>query len=155
MSSTGLDDEGRLISNQSLRTSTINLQSAAGLTLQQMSTINGHIDPNTARYRHCYESSSSILLLSRIYMRGDAESMAKHGASIQGAATGLPVASLPDFGEVRLRDGTMVRPRSVLTTTETGQGLVSVVEQSIADTVVPETLDITSGELYNFSAPPS
>jgi len=133
MSSTGLDDEGRLISNQSLRTSTINLQSAAGLTLQQMSTINGHIDPNTAR----------------IYMRGDAESMAKHGASIQGAATGLPVASLPDFGEVRLRDGTMVRPRSVLTTTETGQGLVSVVEQSIADTVVPETLDITADKRFH------
>ena len=88
-------------------------------------------------------------------MRGDAETMSKHGASIQGAATGLPVASLPDFGEVRLRDGTMVRPRSVLTTTETGQGLVSVVEQSFADSVVPDSQDITAGKLYEFYSPPS
>ena len=76
-------------------------------------------------------------------MRGDTATMAKYGAGIQAAATGLPVAALPDFSEVKLRDGTTIRPKPVLTTTETGKGLVSVVDKTIADTVVPERLDIT------------
>ena len=80
-------------------------------------------------------------------MRGDTATMAKYGAGIQAAATGLPVAALPDLAEVKLRDGTRIRPRSILTTTETGQGVVSVVDKTIADTVVPERVDITDGKL--------
>ena len=85
-------------------------------------------------------------------MRGNAESMSNYGAKIQGAATGVPIGELPDFTEVRLRDGTMVRPRSVLTTTESGQGMISVVEKSIADTLVPERMDVTEGWLSQISA---
>lgn len=78
-------------------------------------------------------------------MRDSAETMARHGANIQAAASGLPVDTFPDFSEVRLRDGLVIKPRAVLTTTETGQGLVSVVDQAIVDSLLPQKVDVTAG----------
>lgn len=127
MYSTGLDVGTREISNQSLRTSTISIQSASGLTLDQMMTINGHINKSTAT----------------IYTRDSAQVMATYGAQIQGAVSGVPVTELPQFNTVMLRDGTTVTPRSILTTTEGGQGVVSVVDESVVETLVPDGVDIT------------
>ena len=64
----------------------------------------------------------------------------------EGAVTGQAVEVL-DFGEVRLRDGLLARPVSILTTSETGLGVVSLVV-----TVVPEGTDVTSGTLLLLSS---
>ena len=42
-----------------------------------------------------------------------------------------------------------------LTTTETGQRLVSVVDKTIADTVVSERLDVMAGRVFQICAPSS
>lgn len=52
----------------------------------------------------------------------------------------------PDFGYVCLRDGTRIRPRSVLTTEETGGGMVMVQEEE--DVRTPEMVVVSDGECY-------
>ena len=71
--------------------------------------------------------------------------MAVMAKNIQSAATGVPVTETIDFSQVRLRDGTMVTPRNILTTTESGQGVVSVYEQELVQAVLPGEHDITDG----------
>ena len=63
--------------------------------------------------------------------------MAVMAKNIQSAATGVQVTEIIDFSQVRLRDGTIVTPRNILTSTESGQGLVSVYEQELVQAVLP------------------
>ena len=86
-----------------------------------------------------------LITICRIYTRDSAQVMATYGASIQSGATGVPVTEFPVFNKVMLRDGTQVTPRCVLTTTETGQGLVSVMEADVVDSVIPSRIDVTQG----------
>lgn len=46
-------------------------------------------------------------------------------------SSGLPISESPDFSYACLRDGTKVFPRSVLTSTASGPGLVLVKEHKI------------------------
>lgn len=109
------------------------VKDSVGMSLDEMTGVNGHVNRLTAR----------------IYLRNSAPKMAKHGAKIQGAATGLPVTDMPDFSYVVLRDGTRVTPRSVMTTTETGQGIINVLEQQQIEQVLVVTQDVTqSMRLY-------
>ena len=87
----------------------------------------------------------------RIYTRDSAQVMSTYGAQIQGAVSGVPVTELPQFSTVMLRDGTTVTPRSILTTTETGQGVVSVVDESVVETLVPDRVDVTQGRVPQIS----
>ena len=88
---------------------------------------------------------TSTQYTATIYLRDDPAAMAAHGSSIQSTAAGLPAPTVA-FNKVRLRDGTEVTPRSHLTTAETGQGTVSVMEQVLVDQVLPSTQDVTNGE---------
>jgi len=126
---TGLDTGQRKICNQSMRTSTVNIQEAVGLDDASMQKINGHINPRTAK----------------IYNRSNAQKMALLGAKIQGMATGLPVQTLPDFNRVRLVDGTMVTPtRRILTTSAENPGLAKVQRRDSADLQIPGLHDVTA-----------
>ena len=74
--------------------------------------------------------------------------MAVMAKNIQSAATG--VTEIIDFSQVRLRDGTIVTPRNILTSTESEQGLVSVYEQELVQAVLPGEQDITDGIVIFF-----
>ena len=78
-------------------------------------------------------------------MRDSPAAMAEFGSAIQSTATGLPAPNL-SFNHVRLRDGTEVIPRSVLTTTESGQGAASVMEKALVDSTLSSARDATDGE---------
>ena len=77
--------------------------------------------------------------------------MAVMAKNIQSAATGVQVTEIIDFSQVRLRDGTIVTPRNILTSTESGQGLVSVYEQELVQAVLPGEHEITNSIVIFFS----
>jgi hypothetical protein len=101
------------------------------MTLDEMMGVNGHVNRLTAK----------------IYLRNSGQKMAVHGAKIQGAATGLALTKedLPDFSYVVLRDGVKIFPRSIMTTTESGLGLISVMEKDRVEESVDATKDVTTG----------
>ena len=81
--------------------------------MSEMMSVNGHVN-----------SASAIT-----YMRDDPQRMAQYGASLQQAVTGVAVQHSVSFSQVQLRDGSLVTPRNIMTSSA-GQGLISVQEQN-------------------------
>ena len=78
-------------------------------------------------------------------MRSNPSLMAKHAVSIQGAASGIPVSEVVDFSMVMLRDGTIIKPRKIITCSETGPGVVLVRERDSVQAEMASEHDLTQG----------